>query len=80
MFILDSRVTINGRKGEIKMPNHNLCMDIFNLPYARHYNPRFVYFLPAFWSSKTFWRVFFLKIMALCMFSVQERVIVARVQ
>ena len=21
------------------------------LPYARHYNPRFVYFLPTFWSS-----------------------------
>ena len=23
----------------------------FHLPYARHYNPRFVYFLPTFWRS-----------------------------
>ena len=23
----------------------------FHIPYARHYNPRFVYFLPPFWSS-----------------------------
>ena len=31
--------------------------------YARHYNPRFVYFLPTFWSSKTFFQgAFFLKI------------------
>ena len=25
-----------------------------HIPYARHYNPRFVYFLPAFWRPKTF--------------------------
>ena len=32
------------------------------LPYARHYNPRFVYFLPTFWSPKTFFQgAFFLK-------------------
>ena len=32
------------------------------LPYTRHYNPRFVYFLPTFWSPKTFFqRAFFLK-------------------
>ena len=32
------------------------------LPYARHYNPRFVYFLPTFWSTKTFFQwAFFLK-------------------
>ena len=23
---------------------------LFYIPYARHYNPRFVYFLPTFWS------------------------------
>ena len=26
------------------------------LPYARHYNPRFVYFLPTFWRPKTFFQ------------------------
>ena len=26
------------------------------IPYARHYNPRFVYFLPTFWKSKTFFQ------------------------
>ena len=32
------------------------------LPYARHYNPRFVYFLPTFWSPKTFFQgAFFVK-------------------
>ena len=25
--------------------------EYMHLPYARHYNPRFVYFLPTFWSS-----------------------------
>ena len=24
---------------------------LFHIPYARHYNPRFVYLLPTFWSS-----------------------------
>ena len=34
----------------------------FEIPYARHYNPRFVYFLPTFWSPKTFFQgAFFLK-------------------
>ena len=28
----------------------------FKLPYARHYNPRFVYFLPTFWRPKTFFQ------------------------
>ena len=23
----------------------------FRIPYSRHYNPRFVYFLPTFWTS-----------------------------
>ena len=33
-----------------------------DLPYARHFNPRFVYFLPTFWSWKTFFQgAFFLK-------------------
>ena len=27
-----------------------------NAQYARHYNPRFVYFLPTFWRSKTFFQ------------------------
>ena len=32
------------------------------IPYARHYNPRFVYFLPTFSSPKTFFQgAFFLK-------------------
>ena len=36
------------------------------LPHAPHYNPRFVYFLPTFWSPKTFFsRSFFLKILVL---------------
>jgi hypothetical protein len=46
------------------------------IPYTRHYNQRFVYFLPTFWKSKTF----FHKILSLCMVSNQERVIVARVR
>ena len=44
-----------------------------NLPYARHHNPPFVYFLPTFWSS-------FMWPLALCMVSIQERVMLARVQ
>ena len=28
-----------------------LFKNLFNIPYARHYNPRFVYFLPTFWGS-----------------------------
>ena len=32
------------------------------IPYARHYNLRFIYFLPTFWSPKTFFQgAFFLK-------------------
>jgi hypothetical protein len=32
------------------------------VPYARHYNPRFVYFLPTFWSQKMLFQgAFFLK-------------------
>ena len=27
-----------------------------HLPYLSHYNPRFVYFLPTFWKSKTFFQ------------------------
>ena len=29
---------------------------LYYIPYARHYNPRFVYFLPTFWKSKTFFQ------------------------
>ena len=28
----------------------------YYIPYARHYNPRFVYFLPNIWSPKTFFQ------------------------
>ena len=48
----------------------------YYITYARHYNPRFVYFLPTFWSPKTFLRGFFLKILALCMVSIQERFLI----
>ena len=44
----------------------------FNLPYARHYNPRFVYVLPTFWSPKSFFQGFFLEILSLCMVSIQR--------
>ena len=37
-------------------------LQVFVLPYARHYNPRFLYFLPTFWSPKSFFKgLFFLK-------------------
>ena len=37
-------------------------LELVQLPYARHYNPRFVFFLPTFWSPKTFFQgSFFLK-------------------
>ena len=32
-----------------------LCI-AFLIPCARHYNPRFVYFLPTFWKSKSFFQ------------------------
>ena len=33
------------------------CIKVENyIPCARHYNPRFVYFLPTFWSPKTFFQ------------------------
>ena len=51
-----------------------------HIPYARHYNPQFVYFLPTFWSPKTFFQgAFFLKILALCMISIQERFLIKSV-
>ena len=40
------------------------------IPYARHYNPRFVYFLPTFEVQKRFFKGIFLKILALCMVSI----------
>ena len=49
------------------------------VPYVRHYNPWFVYFLPHFERSKTFFlRSFFHKILTLCTVSVQERFIIKR--
>ena len=41
------------------------------IPYPRHYNPRFVYFYPLF-EGKTF----FQKILPLCMVSIQERFVI----
>ena len=32
---------------------------VFYVPYARHHNLRFVYFLPTFWKSKTFFKEVF---------------------
>ena len=66
--------------------NVNVCDS--HKPYARLYNPQFVYFLPTFWSPKTFFhRVFFLNYLAFCMVSTysravsnQERVMMALVQ
>ena len=62
----------------------------FKVPYASHYNPRFVYFLPIFEGQKRFLWSFFCKILTLYMsrtwqvsvymVSIQERVIVARVR
>ena len=49
----------------------------FYIPYERHYKPRFVYFLPTFWSPKTFFQgAFCLKILTLCMVSIQERFLI----
>ena len=54
-----------------------IAFHFFRIPYARHYNPRFVYFLPTFWSPKNvFSRGFFLKILDLCMVSIQERFLI----
>ena len=51
-----------------------------NVPYDRHYNPRFVYFLSHFWRPKTVFYGVFFKILTLCTVSIKERVIVARVR
>ena len=37
-----------------------LCNFFFKVPYAGHYNPQFAYFLPTFWSPKTFFQGAFL--------------------
>ena len=47
------------------------------IPYARHYNSRVVYFLPTF--GRQFSRRSFRKILYLCMVSIQERVMMARI-
>ena len=47
-------------------------ISLFYIPYVRHYNPRFVYFKPTFWRSK----MFFQKILLLCMASIQERFVI----
>ena len=46
------------------------CFCFIYLPYARHYNPRFVYFLPTFWRSKTFFQGFFFRKFCLCVWLV----------
>ena len=51
------------------------------LPYARHYSPAFCIFSTHFLKVKNdFLWSFFGKILALCMVSIQERVIMARVR
>ena len=53
------------------------------IPYARHYNLRFVYFISThFLKVKTVFSrsFFFQKILPLCMVSIKERVMMARVQ
>ena len=50
---------------------------IARLPYARHYKPRLVYFLPHFWKPfLCFQGGFFQKILSLCMVSVQELIVI----
>ena len=44
----------------------------FYLPHARHSSPRFLYFLHTYEVQNLFLRGFFLKILALCMDSIQE--------
>ena len=39
--------------------------ELIYLPYARHHNPRFVYFSPIFEGQKRFLRSFFRKILTL---------------
>ena len=59
---------------------------MIHIPYARHYNPRFVFFLPTFESPKTvFQGAFFLKFWPYVRLvfksgSNQERVMMARVR
>ena len=49
------------RHGRLYRWTENSFQKIF-IPYARHYNPQFVYFLTTFWSPKTFFQgAFFLK-------------------
>ena len=49
------------------------------IPYAPHYNPWFEYFYPLFEDHFFVFKEFFQKIMSLCMVSIQERVMMARV-
>ena len=49
-----------------------------NIPYARHYNPRFVYFLPTLRRPFLCFQGRFLE--KFCMVSIQERVMMARVR
>ena len=55
-FVLYSNGQIYG--GDFK----KIC-DLLRILYGCHYNPQFVYFLPTFWSPKTFFKgLFFLKL------------------
>ena len=59
----------------------NYQSQTFYIPYTHHYNLWFVYFLPTFWSPKTFFQgAFFLKVLALCMVSIQQQVMMVRVR
>ena len=53
----------------------------YRLPYARHYNPRLVYFYPIFVVN--FFipiRTFLQKILSLCMATTQEQVMISRIR
>ena len=50
------------------------------LPCAQHYNLWFVYCLLTFWKSQTFFQGVFSANHALCMVSIQERFMMARVR
>ena len=70
----------------LKSPTAGLLYNDFvghtkSLLYAHHYNLCFVYFLLTFWSPKTFSQgAYFLKFWPYVWLSIQERVMMARVQ
>ena len=64
--------------GLIPNSDHELAIYV---PYARHYKPQLVYFLPHFQRPLLcFLRRFFQKFLSLCMACIQERLMMARVR